>query len=139
MTEPIGGWFWICATDTTRILSQAGLRSGSVLVCCELAASAHIRLIHCRCARLLRLVRGRSELEAIAFRSRRHVSVIIPRPGILHRSALRHHDVITSVWSLLPFSAVLWLPEGVHSRPSRDPGGAPGGGQARPLRLRRKI
>ena len=45
-----------------------------------------------------------------------------------------------AVFQGLPFSAVLWLPEGVHSRPSRDPGGAPpGGGQARPLRLRRKI
>ena len=44
-----------------------------------------------------------------------------------------------AVFEGLPFSAVLWLPEGVHSRPSRDPGGGPpGGGQARPLRLRRK-
>ena len=32
----------------------------------------------------------------------------------------------SSVWSLLPISAVLWLPEGVHSRPSRDPGGGAG-------------
>ena len=28
-----------------------------------------------------------------------------------------------AVFERLPFSAVLWLPEGVHSRPSRDPGG----------------
>ena len=41
-----------------------------------------------------------------------------------------------AVFAGLPFSEVLWLPEGVHSRPSPDPGGAGrAGGQSRPLRL----
>ena len=44
---------------------------------------------------------------------------LVSRFGAHARSVVR---------SWLPFSAVLWLPEGVHSRPSRDPGGAPPGG-----------
>ena len=64
-----------------------------------------------------------------------HSSLSVPR--LVSRS---WRCTRSSVRSLLPFPAVLWLPEGVHSRPSRDPGGVPpGGGQARPLRLRRKI
>ena len=46
-----------------------------------------------------------------------------------------------AVFERLPFSAVLWLAEGGHSRPSSGPWGVRhgGGGQARPLRPRRRI
>ena len=44
-------------------------------------------------------------------------------------NAMRARSVVRS-W--VPFSAVLWLPEGVHSRPSRDPGGGGAGGWSGP-------
>ena len=47
---------------------------------------------------------------------------------------------LTNLHKELSFSAVLWLAEGVHSRPSPGPWGARHGvGQARPSRLRRRI
>ena len=48
-----------------------------------------------------------------------------------HLPQVESVELVSRFWSLarpavfegLPISAVLWLPDGVHSRPSRDPGG----------------